>query len=169
MAKYNTVRLQIYGTPGVVLDYKAVSTIKTGMALSIDPVTGGVIPNPSTGLTTDMLSPKLISIANKYFGHGVSEYWNDPDENDYVTDDLVNVYHVRPGDKVWMWLAPGQTAEIGYPLYATGADDVTPWPGTLQAWQSVGFDTKFPWLIGHSEERVENTGAVPVRISTVIW
>jgi len=168
--RYNTIRLKIYGNPSVEVEYYAAavlpSAIKPGMSVEIQP-DGTIIPN-AAAVATDLPRPKIIAISNSLVGKGVSEDWNDV-ENDYFGEDLVSCYQVRTGDKIWGWLPPGETAQIGDPLFMTGSNVGAGWAGCLEPWQA-GFDTKAYLLFGHSEELVDNsTGSVPVRINAIAW
>jgi len=168
MARFNTVRLAIYGMPGVELEYTAENPlpepIKPGMSLHIAS-TGKVIANPSA-LATDFPNGKLIAVQSDAFGKGVSEDWNET-ANDYVADDIVMTQQVRPGDKIWGWLPPGEIAVVGAPLLMTGG--ALGYPGTLEVYKA-GDEARYAHILGHSEELVDNTAGVdPIRIIAVAW
>ncbi len=168
--RFNTIRLKIYGNPGVEVEYYTPlvlpSVLKPGMSVMIQ-TDGTVVPNTSA-VSADRPNPKIIAISNSLIGKGVSEDWDDT-ENDYVAEDLVTCYQVRPGDKVWAWLAPGETSQIGSPLFMTGSNVGAGWAGCLETW-AAGFETKAHLIFGHSEEFVDNSAGIsPVRISAISW
>jgi len=162
MSKYNTINLALYGLPPVCVEKTAEVSIKPGMFCRILP-NGNIIPDDGpSGPSTNYPDPKLVAVENIYFGKGAVEPWSEGSA-DYAAGDIVLCNHLRPGDKIWAWLAPGgaTVADEGSPARARG--NAQGFDGTVIA------DDNFRDTVGYFDETIDNTaGLEPVRIVVVI-
>lgn len=163
MTTSNTVRLAIYGQPGVEVEHIATATIRPGEFLKVDTF-DKVAGAPTADPLVDGPLSKLIAVKSSVTGKGISGSWVDTISY-YETGDRVSCYQLRPGDKVWAWLAPGETTAIGTAVFNSGSEVAGAWNGCLQVF--AGGVTNIEYFVGNAAEAVAAVGS-PARVAVII-
>lgn len=149
-ANPNTIRLQINGAdrPDYYDKQAATATIKPGMLIELASATT-VTPVASA----DKINARMVALET-FTAPDVSQRAID---QAYASGDNVRYFYAAPGDLVYMWLAPSQTAVIGSVLASSAQ------AGQLEVEATnVGHN-----VVGIAEEAVTTTAAaarIKVRI-----
>lgn len=146
----NTIRLQINGAdrPDYWDKQAATATIKPGMLIELASAT---MVTPVA--TADKINTRMVAMESA----AAPDPAQRAIDQAYASGDNVRYFYAAPGDLVYMWLTPAQTAVIGSVLASSAAAGELSVEAT-----NVGHN-----VVGIAEEAVTTTGAaarIKVRI-----